>query len=68
MKLWLLKENDSLGKVYFRCWSPKSGITWTGVPERAALFLDQSAAQDVADELYLLKENYTVLSYEEVKA
>lgn len=67
MKLYLLKENDPIGKVYFRFWSSKSKLIWTGIPERAALFLDISAAQDVADELYLLDMDFIVVGYEEHK-
>lgn len=72
MNLYLLKEtvggvNHDLGRVFYRCWSPKSGLTWTGVPDRAALFMDHSAAQEVADELWLIGEEYSVISYEDAR-
>jgi len=65
MKLWILKDSNH-AKVYYRFYRPSCGLIWTGVKDRAAVFLDYSAAQDVVDELALLKEHFSVVSYEDV--
>lgn len=57
IKLFLLQDKNSKN-VFFRFLKPSvtdisTAVQWTAVKSRAALFLDQSAAQEVADELYI---------------
>ena len=74
IKLFLVQDKNSTN-VFFRFLKPSTRtndttVQWTAVRTRAALFLDQSAAQEVADELYIAghKEFEVVEWYYDVDA
>lgn len=74
IKLFLVQDKNSTN-VFFRFLKPSTQtndttVQWTAVRTRAALFLDQSAAQEVADELYIAghKEFEVVEWYYDVDA
>lgn len=65
MKLWIISHKNR-NKIFYRFLERSNHVQTTGVKERAALFLDMSAAQDVCDELFIAgHKEFIVIPFED---
>lgn len=48
--MWLLRDTESKGNVFYRN-VDRGDLVWTGIPDRAAMFLHLDAAEYVAQDI-----------------